>query len=89
MDFNKIRQMINEGKVAEAIADLNAYVKSEPNSDEAFFLLGNAYRKQENWQEALNNYACAMEINEESPARLAYAATIEVLDFYNHDMYNQ
>lgn len=89
LDSERVKALMDEGKTSEAIDILKTYIEGEPKSDTAFFLLGNAYRKQENWEEALNNYAKAMELNNESPAKLAYDAIIEVLDFYNHDMYNQ
>lgn len=84
-----IKKIFLEGDVDRAIALLDEYVAAHPESDEAYFLRGNAYRKKENWQEALNNYSEAMELNREGPATLAYNATIEVLDFFNKDMYNQ
>ncbi|MFA6884966.1 MAG: tetratricopeptide repeat protein [Paludibacteraceae bacterium] len=84
-----IKKIFLEGDVDRAIALLDEYVAAHPESDEAYFLRGNAYRKKENWQEALNNYSEAMELNPEGPATLAYNATIEVLDFFNKDMYNQ
>ena len=38
---------------------------------------------------ALNNYLEAMERNPESPAAHAYQMTMDILNFYNKDMYNQ
>ena len=84
-----IKKIFLEGDVDRAIALLDEYVAAHPESDEAYFLRGNAYRKKENWQEALNNYSEAMELNPEGPATLAYNATIEVLDFFNKGLYNQ
>ena len=50
---------------------------------------GNAYRKQGNWQQALNNYQYAIDLNPESPAQHAYQMAMDILNFYNKDMYNQ
>ena len=37
----------------------------------------------------LNDYLAAMELNPDSPAHHAYAIQIDILNFYNKDMYNQ
>ena len=63
-----IRDLIKKGELETAIELLLQYIQEEPTQDEPYYLLGNAYRKQENWQLALNNYMEAMERNPESPA---------------------
>jgi hypothetical protein len=50
--------------------------------------LGNAYRKKENWELALNNYRSAIDINSGSPAKHAYKMVIDILNFYHKDMFN-
>lgn len=86
-----LKNMINEGDVAKAIDELTSYISngSNPHKDEAYYLLGNAYRKQGNWQQALNSYQCAIDINPDSAATHARKAVIDILNFYNKDMYNQ
>ena len=84
-----IKESIKEGKLDAAIEALSQYILADPMNDEAYYLLGNAYRKQGNWQMALNNYLEAMERNPESPAAHAYQMTMDILNFYNKDMYNQ
>ena len=88
--LNTIKELIKEGKLDTAIEQLNAYIQSDtPQDDEPYYLLGNAYRKQSNWQMALNNYLEAMERNPESPAVQAHQMMMDILNFYNKDMYNQ
>ena len=88
--LNTIKELIREGKLDTAIEQLNAYIKSDTTlDDEPYYLLGNAYRKQSNWQMALNNYLEAMERNPESPAANAHQMMMDILNFYNKDMYNQ
>ena len=41
------------------------------------------------WQQALNNYLEAIERNPESPAVSARDMIMNILNFYNKDMYNQ
>ena len=87
--MEKIKQLIAAGQTDEAIRQLDAYITTHATADNAFYLRGNAYRKQGNWQQALNNYQYAMDINPESPAREARRMVIDILNFYNKDMYNQ
>ena len=49
---------------------------------------GNAFRKQGNWQEAINCYMEAIELNPDSPAVEAKAVLDDILNFYNKDAYN-
>lgn len=85
-----IKELINQGDVAEAIRQLDEHLTSDSSCrDEAYYLLGNAYRKQGNWQQALNNYRRAIDLNPESPAREAYRMAMDILNFFNKDMYNQ
>ena len=51
-----IKESIKEGKLDTAIEALSQYILADPMNDEAYYLLGNAYRKLGNWQMALNNY---------------------------------
>ena len=88
-DFGKIEQLLVAGNTDKAISLLTDFINKNPLSDEAFFLLGNAYRKNENWELALNNYRQAMDLNPDSPASYAYKMVIEILNFYNKDMFNQ
>lgn len=86
--MNAIKQLISEGKTEEAIRLLDRRIAEEPASDEAYFLRGNAYLKEGEVRQALNNYLQAMELNPESPAHEAYRMQIDILNFYNKDMYN-
>lgn len=88
--LEKSRELISEGKTKEAIEMLSAYLDRETEyRDEAFYLLGNAYRKAGNWKEAIQNYMEATELNPESPAAEARRMMNDILDFYDKNMYNQ
>lgn len=86
--MKEIKQLILEGNTAEAIRRLNAYLEHTPSSDEAYYLLGNAYRKQGEVRLALNNYLAALELNPDSPAREAHNMLMNILNFYHTDLYN-
>ena len=84
-----IKELIKEGKLGTAIEQLSQCIQADSTQDEPYYLLGNVYRKQGNWQLALNNYLEAMERNPESPAVQAHQMMMDILNFYNKDMYNQ
>ena len=86
--MDEIKQLIYEGRLDEAIRLLDAYIEEHPADDEAWFLRGNAYRKKEDFRQALNNYLNAIELNPESSATKAYASLIRILDYNNNDIYN-
>lgn len=55
---------------------------------EEYYRLGNRYRKEGNWQEALNNYIAAIELDPKSPAVEAKKMLDDILNYYCKDMYN-
>lgn len=87
---NIIKERIDSGEIEEALHlldELEADNSEEP--DVIFYLRGNAYRKKGDWQGALNNYLEAIALNPESPAVHARQMIMDILEFYNKDMYNQ
>jgi len=86
--MDDVKQLIYDGKTDDAIRLLDKYITGHEESDEAWYLRGNAYRKKGDMRQALNNYLRAMELNPESPAKQAYDMLIEILDYYNKETYN-
>ena len=84
----RIAELLKADMADEAIEVAKASLADQPD-DEVFYLLGNAYRKKGDWQNAISNYLEAMELNPDSPAKNAYAIANDILDFFNKDMYNQ
>lgn len=83
-----LKNMITEGRIDEAITALNTYIQEHPDSDEAYYLRGNAYSKKSDFRLALNSYLEAMEINPESPAKQAHSMLMKIMEFYDKDRYN-
>lgn len=88
--LDTIKMLISQGNVEQALYQLDQMLQNDfPEKDQAFYLRGNAYRKQGNWQQALNNYQYAIDLNPNSPALHAHQMVMDILNFYNKDMYNQ
>ena len=88
--LKEIKDWIDEGNVDIAVSRLNQLLNQPPeDADDIYYLLGNAFRKQGDWQGALNNYQEAIDINPDSPASEARNMVIDILNFYNKDMFNQ
>lgn len=85
-----IETLINNGNIQEAIETLDAAIDNSPaKNDRLFYLRGNAYRKSGDWKKALDNYLEAIDINPDSPAKEAYRMAMDIMEFYNKDMFNQ
>ena len=52
------------------------------------YIQGNAYRKQQQWAEALNAYEAAMALDPESPAGAARQMLMNIMEYYCKDYYN-
>lgn len=85
---DKIKNLLREGRVAEAIDTLKNAIASQPTDDHAHYLLGNAYCRLSDWRNAIASYHEAIVLNPQSPAVEAEKKVKEILNFYCHDLYN-
>lgn len=84
----KLSKNTNMDEITEEIKNLEEQISKNPANDTLHYRLGNAYRKTGNWKEAIKSYIAATEINPASPAAEAYKSIMDILEFYNKDMYN-
>jgi tetratricopeptide (TPR) repeat protein len=63
-------------------------MEQEKMTAEEYYRKGNEYRRQGNWQMALNNYLEAIALDPESPAVQAKEMLDDILNFYHKDYYN-
>ncbi len=89
-DINRAKALLEVDKVQEAIALLDTLIAEEGDTlkDEAFYVRGNAFRRGNHWKEAINSYTRAIELNPDSPALAMRDSCIEILNFFNKDMFN-
>ena len=55
---------------------------------QAYYIQGNAYRKQQQWAEALNAYEAAAALDPESPAVAAREMLMNIMNYYCKEYYN-
>ncbi len=89
-DIERAKGLLEADKVQEAIALLDMLIADEEDmlKDEAFYVRGNAFRRGNHWREAINSYTRAIELNPQSPALAMRESCIEILNFFNKDMFN-
>lgn len=88
MNLTEIQALINANRVEEAIEQLNAIIADRPDDDALYFVRGNAFWKLSDRKHALDDYSTAADLNPDSPAAIAYKHALEIMDFFNKDMYN-
>ena len=86
--IENIKALINNNNLSEAIDQLNALIEENKTNDELYLLRGNAYRKLNNWKNAMSDYCKAIDINPNSDAVQAYQAAQDIMNFFNKDLYN-
>ena len=92
MDTERIKQLIASGHYDEALGLCDNAIKGSNGSPKvtahALYLRGNAWLKKGNTRQALNNYLQSIELDPDGPAAIAYKHIQEILNFYDHDLYN-
>lgn len=91
MTIEEIKQILTESKSDQVIAAVDQLATTGTNRAvmaQAYYLRGNAYRQLGNMRQALNSYLESMELDPDGPAAQAYRTIQEILNFYDHDLYN-
>ncbi len=86
--MEEVKALLEEGKVDEAIAILQRMREERPDDDAVRYELGNAYWKKQDWKHCLDNYTEAIRLNPGSPAVEMKKMVMDILQFYNKEMYN-
>ncbi|MBQ7691710.1 MAG: tetratricopeptide repeat protein [Muribaculaceae bacterium] len=83
--------MLSASRSAEVVAAVDELVAQGGDRRvlaQAYYLRGNAYRQQGDMRQAMNSYLEAIDLDPEGPAAQAYRTMQEILNFYDHDLYN-
>ena len=91
--IQQIKDMLARSESRDVIAHCDYLIENNKDEDkkvigQLYYLRGNAYRQLGDWGKAMGSYLEAAERDPDGPAKQAYAHALEILDFYNHDLYN-
>ena len=84
----EIEALLRAGELEEAHQSLCAYVKRTPGDAQGWYLLGNLYRRQQLWGDAINALGKAKMLDPEGPADAAIGSIYHILRFVNKDLMN-
>ena len=86
--YQHVKDLTEKEDYKTALDEVDRLIKENKEDDFALYLKGNIYKKQGNWQQAINNYTEAITLNPKSPATTMRRICIDILNFFNHDMFN-
>ena len=84
----EIEALLRAGALEEAHQSLCDYVKRMPGDAQGWYLLGNIYRRQQLWGDAINALGKAKMLDPEGPADTAIESIYNILQFVNKDLMN-
>ena len=89
--LEELKQMLSQSRSADVVKAVDAMSSDDcdrATMAHALYLRGNAYRQQGDMRQAMNSYLASMELEPDGPAAQAYRTIQEILNFYDHDLYN-
>ena len=84
----EIEALLRAGQLEEAHQSLQAFVKAEPGNAQGWYLLGNLYRRQQLWGDAINTLNKAKLLDPDGPADAAIESIYNIIRFVNKDLMN-
>ncbi|MCM1093316.1 MAG: tetratricopeptide repeat protein [Lachnospiraceae bacterium] len=85
---DKINSLINNNDLEGAIVELDKIIEGDSGDADAYFERGKLYWRLGRHREAINDYNRAVSLNSSSPAAEALRQSMEIMAFYNRDLYN-
>lgn len=87
-NLDNIKLLLSQNDTSAAISALERLTESEPENDEAWYVMGKAHWRMGHTREAMSCYARASALNPESPASVALEQSRDIADFFNPDLLN-
>ena len=84
----EIEALLRAGQLEEAHQSLRDYVKRQPGDAQGWYLLGNLYRRQQLWGDAINALGKAKMLDPDGPADAAIESIYDIIRFVNKDLMN-
>ena len=86
--LNEIEALLRAGQLEEAHQSLQDFVKAEPGNAQGWYMLGNLYRRQQLWGDAINMLNKAKLLDPDGPADAAIESIYNIIRFVNKDLMN-
>ena len=86
--LSEIEALLRTGELEEAHQSLRDFVKREPDNPQGWYMLGNLYRRQQLWGDAINNLNKAKLLDPDGPADAAIESIYNIIRFVNKDLMN-
>ncbi len=87
-ELQNIRELILAGRLDEALSVASQLLDVQGENAEVLYLRGRVYWRLGQRREAITDYTASALLQPGGPASLALAQATEIMDFYNHDLYN-
>jgi len=84
----EIEALLRAGQLEEAHQSLRDYVKRQPGDAQGWYLLGNIFRRQQLWGDAINALGKAKMLDPDGPADAAIESIYDIIRFVNKDLMN-
>ena len=88
LNLSDIEALLRAGELEEAHQSLRDFVKREPDSPQGWYMLGNLYRRQQLWGDAINALNRAKLLDPDGPADAAIESIYNIIRFVNKDLMN-
>lgn len=88
MSTTGIEQLIRDGRLAEAAAELDTLIASDSADAMTWYLRGKLWWKTGDRTKATSCYLRSLSLDSESPARYALNQALDIESFFNSDLLN-
>ena len=88
LTLTEIEALLRAGQLEEAHDSLRDFVKREPDDPQGWYMLGNLYRRQQLWGDAINTLNKAKLLDPDGPADAAIESIYNIIRFVNRDLMN-
>jgi len=88
VSLTDIESLLRGNRLEEAYQSLLEFVRREPSEPRGWYMLGNLYRRQQMWGEAINALNKAKLLDPDGPADAAIESIYDIIRFVNKDLMN-
>lgn len=87
--YQPIYAALAANNLTDAQELVNQAIVSYGENAQLYYLQGKVYMKQSAWTKAISSFLKAEELEPEGPAKECRLMLIDIMEFYNKDMFNQ